>query len=480
MTEELRWQRYRMDATLKNARTTMYAVFNRPPGHAVASVMSPGILVSFRDWPELVSLSSEGRVRWRMRLDAPVKALALQGIDGTAIAATSDGMVYLLAPDGKPLWKYRLEGELTALAASDKEGCAAVGNDRGKLLLLGNDGKPIFDIDMECPAIFLRVSQDGSAVMCADSSGGLSLISRDGKVLWRKLFGDGIADMATTGGCTKTVVLSGKVHSISLDGSERWSAEVPAGVEAVRMSEDGAAIYAVGPEVVVRLSPAGKKLWEGNLKNRPSAASVLPGMKMLVLASPAVMNVVDRWGNFALECPLAAPGGDGECRAQFDGNRRFFLLNEDGLSTHLLIADVGPALVDYLLRAARVFGDECQKIGQPSPFGDRHYLEATSAARSGDYARALENARFSYRYFEETLSSIQHDTESLTNPASLAAIDISVQKELDAPLAKRKLLYQAKCQCGAINDVFTPEVPLLVKCVFCGKLGLVKAAPAGK
>lgn len=480
MPEELRWQRYRMDAPLKSARATMYAVFNRPFGKAAATVKDPGILLSFRNWPELVSLSSEGRVRWRRRLDAPVKNLALAVGDGTAFAALEGGTVVSVAADGKPSWKYRAGGEVTALAASEKGGAAAAGDDRGGLLLLAADGKPLFDIHLAAPAALLCVSQDGSAVVCVDSSGGVSLISRDGKVLWRKLFGGGVTDMATTGGCTKTAVLSGKVHGISLDGLERWSAEAPAGTEAVRMSEDGSDTYALCSDKVARFGPAGKKLWERDIKSRAPAASVVPGMKMLVLPSPIGTGIVDRWGNPVLDCPLTAAYVDGESFAFFDGARRLFYIKDDGSSTHLLISDIGPALVEYLLRAARVFGDECQRIGQPSPFGDRHFLEATDAARSTDFARTLENARFSYRYFEETLGSIQHDTESIVNPASLAAVNISVRGELEAPLAKRARLYQARCSCGAINDVFTPEVPLLVRCRFCGKTGLVEKAPVDK
>ena len=476
----LRWQRYRMDAPLKGGRATMYAVFNRPFGKAAATVKDPGILLSFRDWPELVSLSSEGRVRWRRPLDAPVRDLAMTGGDGAVFAALEGGAIVFVAPDGKPSWKYRAGGEVAALAASEKGGCAAACDDRGGLLLLGADGKPVFESSLPAPAAMLRVSQDGSAVVCADTAGGVSLVSRDGKVLWRKLYGEGVTDMATTGGCTKTVVLSGKVHGISLDGSERWSAEAPAGCTAVRISEDGADAYAISPQKILRFGASGKKMWEKDIRSRPQAAAVLGGMKMLLLPSMDGTGLMDRWGNPALDCPLAAGRGSGVCFAFFDGSRSIFHVRDDGSSTHILFSDVGPALVDYMLRAARLFGDECIRIGQPSPFGDNHYLDATGAARSGDYARAMENARFSYRYYEETLGSIQHDTESIANPESLAAVKISVRGQLEAPLAKRPRLYQAKCPCGAINDVFTPDVPLLVRCGFCGKTGLVNAAPLGK
>lgn len=480
MPDELKWQRYRMDEPLESARTTLYAVFNRPAGPVVPTRKPPGLLMSFDDAPAIVSLSSDGKVRWRRKMEAPVEALALEGVDEAVFVALSDGTIFFLGPDGKPLWKYRTEGRVAAMAASEKGGCAAIADSGGRLLMLGIDGRPMFDITLASPAASLFVSQDGSTAVCSDTGGGVSLISKDGKLLWRKVFGAGISDMATTRGCTKTLVLSGQVHGLSLDGSERWSAEVPAGTAAVRMSEDGETIYAIGPKTVARLGPTGKKLWDDGHKSLPSGASVWPGMKMLMLPSPEGTNVVDRWGNVALQCPLPAAAGDGPCRSYFDGKRGLFMLGDDGASTHLFIADAGPALVEYLLRAARVFGDECVKIGQPSPFGDRHYLEATSAAKSGDYARAMENAQFSYRYYEETLASIQHPTESLANTGSLAAVNLSVRKELEAPLAKRKRLYQAKCPCGAINNIFTPEVPLMVRCDYCGKLGLVRTAPPAK
>jgi hypothetical protein len=479
LPDELRWQRYRMDAPLKGGRTTMFAVFNRPIVKAAPTVNDPGIILSFKDWPELVSLSSEGRVRWRRRLDAPVKDMAISA-DGAVFAALDGGTVVFVPPDGKPSWKYRAGSEVTVLAASGKAGCAAAGVDGGGLLLLGSDGKAVFDTPLASPAVRLFVSQDGSAVMCADSAGGVSLVSREGKVLWRRLFGDGVADMATTGGCTKTVVLSGKVHGLSLDGSERWSAEAPSGCAGVRMSDDGADAYALAPDRMIRFGPSGKKIWERAADCRPGAASVLAGMKMLLLPSSAGTSIMDRWGNFALECPLAAGDGEGTTSSFFDGARILFQIGDAGQSSRILLADVGPALVDYLLRAARLFGDECLRIGQPSPFGDNHFLEATRAARSGDYPRALENARFSYRYYEETLSSIQHDTERIVDAESLAAVKMTARVELEEPMARRPRLYQAKCTCGAINDVFTPEVPLLVRCTYCGKAGLVEKAPGGK
>lgn len=480
MADELKWQRYRMDLPLKSARTTVYAVFNRPPGAAVATRKAPGLLMSFRDAPQLVSLSSDGKVRWRRKMDAAVKAIAIEGVDEAVFVALSDGTVFFLGPDGKPQWKYRTDGQVAAMAASEKGGCAAIADAGGRLLMLGIDGKPVFDTRLASPAASLFLSQDGSTAVCVDTGGGVSLISREGKVLWRKVFGAGIADMATTRGCTKTVVLSGQVHGLSLDGSERWSAEVPTRTAAVRMSEDGETIYAIGPKTVVRLGPTGKNLWDNEQKSLPSEASVWPGMKMLMLPSQEGTNIVDRWGNEALQCPLPAAAGQGSCRSLFDGKRCLFTLGDDGSSTHLFIADMGPALVEYLLRAARVFGDECVKIGQPSPFGDRHYLEATSAAKSGDYGRTMENAQFSYRYYEETLGSIQHPTDSLANTESLAAVNLSVRRELEAPQTKRKRLYQAKCPCGAISNVFTPELPLMVRCDYCGKLGLVKTAPPSK
>ena len=479
MPEELRWQRYRMDAPLKGARTTMYAVFNRPFGKAIATPKDPGIVMSFKDWPELVSLSFDGRVRWRRRLESPVRDIAMNG-DGSIFAAMDGGAIVLVTPQGRPTWKYRTLGEVTIMAASGKAGCAAAGMEGGGLMLLGADGMPMFETRHAAPVTGLAVAHDGSAVMCSDQAGGVALVSREGKVLWRKLFGEGVADMATTGGCTKTVVLSGKVHGVSLDGAERWSAEAPPGCAGVSMTEDGADAYALSPDKAFRLSPSGRVMWERPVECSPRATSVIPGMKTLLLVSCAGTVIMDRWGNTALEAPLAAGGGGARCLAVFDGSRGLYHLRDDGKSSHLSVADAGPALVEYLLRAARLFGDECVRIGQPSPFGDNHYLDATRAARSGDFPRAMENARFSYRYYEETLSSTQHDTEKIADSKSLEAVDLSARRELEAPLAKRQRLYQAKCSCGAINDVFTPEVPLLVRCGFCGKTGLVEKAPLGK
>jgi|GEM_PF-3304778 len=476
MSAELNWQRYFMDAPLGSARLTFYAVFDRPPGAVAATTGDPGLVLGFEESPDLVSLSSGGRLRWRRRLESPVRALAADGAGDGLFAALEGGLLYRLDANGTPLWKYRLESPALAVSASEKGGCACASDDRGGVVCLSGEGKLLFGSRLDAPATFLRVSQDGSTLVAADGRGA-SLVSAGGKVLWKRSFPDGIADLATTSSCTKTVVLSGTVRSLSLDGSERWSADVPDGTAAVRMSEDGESIFALGPEVVARLNPAGKHLWTGDLRSSPAGATVMAGTKMLVLPSPEGTSVVDRWGNLALECPSVAPAGDGTSRSLFDGSRCFFHVRGVGGSAHVVVQDVGPSLADYLLRAAGAFGRECARTGQPSPFGEKHYNDSAAAAAAGDYARAVENARFSYRYYEETLSSVQRQTDGIVTPDSLGAADVKAKEGLEKALTARKPLYQARCGCGAVSAVYSRQVPLMVKCRICGRLGLVRSAP---
>lgn len=477
MPDELKWQRYFMDAPQKSARATFYAVFNHPPGAMAATTRSPGLVLAFWGSPEIVSLSSEGKLRWKRRLEAPIEGLAVEGTGDGLFASLSGGLLYYLNAGGTPLWKYRLETPARAIAASEKGNCACASDDRGKVLCLSTEGKLLFGARLEAAATSLRLSQDGSTLVAADRSGA-SLVANDGRVLWRKDFPDGIADIATTVSCTKTVVLSKTVRSLSLDGSERWSAQVPDGTAAVRMSEDGESIYALGPEVVVRLNPAGKHLWTGDLKSDPAWASVMARTKMLLLPSPEGTNVVDRWGNLALECPSPLPPSGGPCLSLFDGERCFFHVREQNGAAHVVIQDAGPSLVDYLLRAAGAFGQECARLGQPSPFGEKHYKDAVAASSAGDYARAIENARFSYRYYEETLAATQRPTDGIVTPDTLGAVAISAKADLEKTLSDRQPLFQAQCGCGAKSPVYSPQVPLMVRCPSCGKLGLVRSAPA--
>jgi hypothetical protein len=103
-----------------------------------------------------------------------------------------------------------------------------------------------------------------------------------------------------------------------------------------------------------------------------------------------------------------------------------------------------------------------------------------AAAAAGDFARALENARFSYRYYEETLSATQRPTDGIVTPQSLGAVAISARSDLERHLAERKPVLQARCSCGATSPVFSNDVPLMVRCPSCGKLGLVRGAPASR
>jgi outer membrane protein assembly factor BamB len=478
MPDELKWQRYFMDAPLRSARVTFYALFSRPPGAMAATRRSPGMVLSFNGSPDIVSLSSGGKLRWKRRLEAPVERLAVEGAGDGLYAALSGGLLYYLNSDGAPLWKYRLETSVTALSASEKGNCACASDQRGKVVCLSTEGKLLFNARLEAPPTYLRISQDGSTLVAADGSNA-TLVSNEGMVLWRKAFADGISDIATTVSCTKTVVLSKTVRSLSLDGSERWSAPVPDGTAAVRMSDDGESIYALGPEVVVRLNPAGKHLWTGDLRSSPAASSVMAGTKMLVLPSAEGTSVIDRWGNLALECPSPLPSSGGPCFSLFDGERAFFHVREMDGAAHVVVQDAGPSLVDYLLRAAGAFGQECARLNQPSPFGEKHFKDAMAAAAAGDFGRALENARFSYRYYEETLSATQRPTEGIVTPDTLGAVAISARADLERHLTERRPVMQAQCACGAKTSVFSNEAPLMVRCSKCGKLGLVRGAPAG-
>jgi len=477
MPDELKWQPYFMDAPLKSARTTFYAVFNRPPGAMAATTRNPGLVLAFWGSPELVSLSSEGKLRWKRRLEAPVEGLAVEGTGDGLFASLSGGLLYYLNAEGTPLWKYRLETPARALSASEKGNCACASEGSGRVLCLSTEGKLLFCAHLEAPAASLRLSQDGTTLVAADGSG-VSLVAGDGRVLWRKTFAEGISDFATTVSCTKTVVLSKSVRSLSLDGSERWTVPVPEGTAAVRMSEDGESIYALGPEVVVRLNPAGKHLWTGDLKSSPAPSSVMARTKMLLLPSTEGTNVVDRWGNLALECPSPLPPSEGPCFSFFDGERCFFHVREQNGATHLVIQDAGPSLVDYLLRAAGAFGQECARLGQQSPFGERHFNDAIAASSAGDYQRAIENARFSYRYYEETLSSTQRPTDGIVTPGSLGAVQLNAKADLEKSLSDRKSVFQAQCGCGTKSQVYSQQTPLMVRCPSCGKLGLVRSAPA--
>ncbi|MGQ9581952.1 MAG: outer membrane protein assembly factor BamB family protein [Thermoplasmatota archaeon] len=473
MPGELKWQRYHMDAPMKSARIKFYAIIEKPPGPAAATPLFPGLVLGFRASPDLLSLSSEGKLRWRRTLEAPVRQISMEGTEGGAFVALSGGLVCFLSPSGAPKWKYRLGPEVTALAASERGRCAAVADEKGRLACLGVDGKPLWSARLEAPARALRLSQDGSTALALDASGGVSLVSQGGRVLWRRAHPEGVRDIASTAGVTRALVLAGRLRSITLDGGEAWAEEVPGGTSAIRMSEDGEVIYAVGPRTVARFGPSGKQLWLGDMDSSPTAASVMPRTKLLLLPFQGGAAVVDKWGNLVLECPVPVACAS-DSLALYDGAGTIFCVGEAGSSTHLFTLDVGPSLVDYLLRAARALGDECAKVGQESPVADRTFLEAMEASASADLARALRSAEFSYRYYEEALSSTQRSSEGVVSPETLASLDIKAREALERPLARRRPVLSARCFCGATTPVFMNERPFLSVCQRCGKLGLVR------
>jgi len=476
MAGELKWQRYFMDAPMKGSRLTYLAVFNRPPGPSVATRQQPGVVLGFGKSPELVSLASGGTVRWKRKLEAPVIALSIEGTKDGLFVALSNGIIYHLDNTGKPLWKFKVGAAANAVSASEKGGCAAAADDTGKVVVLSLEGKLLWTAKLENPVTMLKLSQDGTTVLAVDAGNGVSTISREGKVLWRKSFIDGIHDIATTAGCTKTLVLSKTVRNISLDGSERWAVTV-ADAGAVRMSDDGDALYAISPSKVTRLRPNGKVQWERPVQNVPRYASVMPRTKVLILPSKDTTTILDRWGNIATECPLP-PSPPGDCRgALFDGERTFVFVRGTDSQISLVAGDAGPTLVDYLLRAAKCFAEESLKVGQPSPFGEKHFTEASEAAAQGDFPRAWDNAQFSYRFYEETLASIQKATDTLVNAESMARMEVTAAGDLNKKLSTRKATFQAKCSCGKVLPVYSKDVPLLVRCEDCGKLGLVKKVP---
>lgn len=472
MPDVLNWQKYNMDATVENARTVVYAVFDKVPGPVAVTRSPPGILLSFRNSADLLAIHPSGKVRWRRRLEAPLRALAVEGTAGGAFAALAGGLLYLIDAGGRPQWKMRVSGEVGCLSASEKGACAALGS-AGGVACLSTQGSQLWSARLDAVPRALRLSQDGSTLVAVDESNHVSLVSREGKVLWKKNFLEGVTDFASTVACTRTLVLSRGLRNLSIDGSERWTAPVPDGTSAVRISEDGEAVYAVAPKAVSRILANGKVQWTIPVSCHPPGSSVIPNSRLLVLPSAEGTFILDKWGNNVLRCPTPGPLWAGPSAAYFDGQRSLFFIRESDSRTHLMVQDIGPSLVDYLLRASAALGEECSRIGQSSPFGEKHFAEAASAASAMDFGRALENAQFSYRYYEETLASIQHDTDKVVGADSLGRASVTARADLERSIRGRRKLSDIGCSCGRQIPVYSPERPLLVRCEGCGKLGLV-------
>ncbi|MEM4729903.1 MAG: PQQ-binding-like beta-propeller repeat protein [Thermoplasmata archaeon] len=506
MPGELRWQKYYMDASIKSSRLKFYAILEKPfgsaalipPPHPAGDALqisppsiphgtkamevtskfvtkeAPALVLGFRASPSLLSISSERALRWVRELEGPVKYVSVEGAEGGIFAALSGGLLYFLSRAGKPQWKYRIGPEVTALASSSAGQCAAVADEKGRVACIALDGKPLWSARLEFPARALRMAGDGSAALSLDQAGGVSLIAQGGRVLWRRAFPDGIRDFAATGTLSRTVVLTGHaLHSLSFDGSELWTVDVPEGTSAVRMPEDGEGIYAIGPRTVARYFPGGKRQWLGDIDSHPPSSSVMPGPRLLLLPFQGGAAAVDKWGNLVLECPVPVACASASF-AFYDGMGTIFSIGEAGGSTHLFILDVGPSLVDYLLRASRVLADECARAGQAAPMADRSFLDALNAASSSDLRGALASAELACRYYEEALSAIQKSADGVVTPEAMAAVEISAREALEKPLSSRKPSLTARCFCGASNPVFETERPFLNLCPKCGKLGLVR------
>jgi poly-gamma-glutamate synthesis protein (capsule biosynthesis protein) len=248
------------------------------------------------------SVAVDGKGRWRVRLSAPVYALA--ALEAGQVAAGDDaGIVTLLDAAGRKLWQQELGSRVTALAGPWQEGLLAGGWD-DRLTMLNTSpsaervrwsaelGSPVSDV-MFLPGAAVVSTLDGS----------IRAFDRGGEELWRVEAGSAVTRLGPFAARDPGVVPAllagvqdGRLLALAQDGSIAWQVGVGTGAAGSPVWFSGSLAEGAEPMVVagtggsspmvVALSARGDWLW------RAAASSPVGGITASDLDGDGTAEIV--------------------------------------------------------------------------------------------------------------------------------------------------------------------------------------------
>ncbi len=433
--------------------------------HVSCACMPPGYLVvGFKDHPEALCLTKDGKLAWRTMVTDPAKKLYFSGKGVFSVG--EQHIDCLNADEGNVLWTVDLgkivkfepmsRGFLGGIAVYEKGGKKYIGK--------VNAGKVEWKTELDILPNEIRVSLDSNSFICYEGAT-IANFSDSGEEIWNLELKSNVRDFRVSKGGTTFVALTDKLEFIGMSGTVKWrypeEARVPKGVV---MSDDGLVIYAIFDDELHRVSNTGKMLWKMPLRAFDRHDLVGNSRSVALMGENGVL-VVDRYGNVAGNLPTLTAE-----HIFFSPIGQMVSISEKEEMGNISVHDISLSLILSALKESRSLKNWMDSKEQSSEFGEKYFRHAVSALNRGELDNALECAVMSLKYHEETLASIQEPIGDKAKNIDNVMIPVDYTYHTlpkDRPHAK------TYCKCGVLIYIYDRDQKI-VECERCGRKGKIK------
>lgn len=203
------------------------------------AVSSDGVYLYSED-RNIHSLTTEGKLKWKFRIEGrPADSLSI-GVDGTVYVCSMAGNLYAINPEGRLLWMHDLGGSPAGEPAVSVDGTVYLAFESGVLAAVSHTGFIRWKIDTGIPTDAPPLIDAGEAIYTFGSDGSLSCRTPWGGLLWEKSAA-GEAYYGTASAVSNHILYTAsadRLKAFKSDGSCLWSTETPAAASAIIIIPD--------------------------------------------------------------------------------------------------------------------------------------------------------------------------------------------------------------------------------------------------
>lgn len=290
--------------------------------------------------------ASNGRTRWRTKVDLALASGPGFGGGLVAVGTNEGDVVALEASTGKRLWKAKVGGEVlaTPLVTADR---VVVRTVDGRLRsLAAKDGKEQWVIEELVPRLSLRGTsapvQAGESVICGFDNGKVVAVAiESGEILWQaqvstargrselERLADVDSEVRVSGADVYAVGYQGRAAMLGLDNGQVWWARDLSSYRGLALDDDQVYVATSDGDVVALRRRDGSVVWQQEaLKRRGLGTPAVIGNTVVVGDFDGYLHWLDRGtGKFVAR---EHPGGARISVAPLATGGRLVVMDEDG------------------------------------------------------------------------------------------------------------------------------------------------------
>lgn len=218
-------------------------------------------------------------LKWSFKIDTRITSSPSIASDGTIYFGSIDGRLYAVNPDGTAKWAFQVGNEITASPAIGNDGTIYIGSRDKKMYAITSEGKLKWTYQVGGIILSSAAVTDNSLYFGSDDNT-LYAITTDGKLNWKYTANSNITASPALGtdGTVYLFEVSGALHALSPDGTEKWVKRVGTGVydsySSPSIGSDGTVYLGTDSGRLVAVKPDGN-VNGMSIRERPSIAPLL-------------------------------------------------------------------------------------------------------------------------------------------------------------------------------------------------------------